>query len=471
MSRMIYSVDSLHWMTLTVGLAVRFLTIRDMIHTVCANLAVCVLLAVLHGFTAQPPAIPEYAQPEEPIRVSFRLTDGMLVVGDLRAWDHHGIDGTFGPRPWSELRPDDVWRLYRMMYDESIPAHWAALGDALLRVPDGEAHAERAFRRALRDEPGLAEFIEQLRSEYERERQAAIAAEAAERQRMLELLTPEARPWGTTRWPTLSEKERQNAVLTMRADAQRMLSEIDVVIEPVEAEYVILYTDLERPAAARVAMQLDELHEQLCIGFAIDDPAAVYWGKLVVFLHSDPDRYRAFEESVFDRPAPEHEQAVTHYEGPKVFINATTQRTDRRQQSMLRLHATLGFLHRHHTPHRLPAWANHGFANLMAEDVYRGSQVEVGTRPRALEIIRSGAPFGRVFSFDYRQRWSDRDREGIGVSTLTVEYLAKLDTAAFRQWVTSVKLGSPWEQALADAYGMRPAELVERVRRFYLVND
>ncbi len=54
----------------------------------------------------------------EPVRVRFRLADGVAVTGSLTRWDADGFDGTFGRRQWFEFKNEYVWHVHRSVMDQ-----------------------------------------------------------------------------------------------------------------------------------------------------------------------------------------------------------------------------------------------------------------------------------------------------------------------------------------------------------------
>ena len=204
---------------------------------------------------------------DDPIRVRFRMMDGMKVDGTLTEWDSTGIDGTFGPRQWTELDARDVWTLYRKLMDLDAAVDWVALGRVLLLCsldqPAAAKNAERAFARARRLDPEVEDSIAVAREEVAMIGAARdAAAEEAEAEK-LETGTPEARDWRSEPWPVLTQAEQNAAVLTMRADAAALLKRIDFDLAPVETEYFLFYSDLPRRESATWARDLDRMYAKV----------------------------------------------------------------------------------------------------------------------------------------------------------------------------------------------------------------
>ena len=128
---------------------------------------------------------------EEPVFVRFQLADGVQLAGTMTEWDATGFDGSFGRRQWLELAPRDAWRLYVLVMDQNSPVQWVDLGAALLKVHDGGAWAERAFRRGLELDAAVAEKIETARTAARAAEQKQVEQERTIEQQKLRTSSPE----------------------------------------------------------------------------------------------------------------------------------------------------------------------------------------------------------------------------------------------------------------------------------------
>jgi hypothetical protein len=258
------------------------------------------------------------------VKVQFKLRDGITISGVMTAWDESGIDGTFGRRLWRDIRPRDIVRLHRHFIDRDDADDWIALGRRLLLVglddPKSTTFAEQMFATALAKDTTCADRIDAARTlvEDERARRAAIAAKAeAER---LRTMTPEAHPWPADPWPKLNPSERDSADKIMRADAAAMLKKAGMTLAPVESRYFLLYTDLSRREAATWIKELDLMYGRLAAQFLVEPGENVFWGKAVVFVFTERDRFQLVEAESFQHLPPEWESGVCHPVGPKVFL-------------------------------------------------------------------------------------------------------------------------------------------------------
>jgi len=415
----------------------------------------------------------------KPLPVRFQLADGVRVTGTMSAWDADGFDGTFGRRLWVELVADDVWKLYRLVIDPAEAGQWVNLGRVLLQTADGVSWAERAFRRAVDLDSSVAPGIDAARREaaevarVARERAEAIAAER------LKTGTPEADAWPADPWPTLTADEQDAATEVLKTDAGEMLGRAGLLIEPIETPDFLVYGDIERLEAARWAIRLDAVAARLRRLMRLAEDRPIFWGKAVVFIFGDQDRFRLLEVESFGQLVSRQRVGICHLEGPKVFMNFFRAEDQELFFTNLVHELVHGFMHRYHTPRRLPAWANEGLAEYVAAAVVGErsleSTIHEARRRQGLSFIRSGAPVEAVLDLAYNGdpagTWPGPGGIGEAVSPLLIELMIGQQPQRFVGWVQAVKAGKEWEVALAEEFGVPRARLLDTFVRYYKVND
>lgn len=411
-----------------------------------------------------------------PIEVRFRLVDGVRLTGTLTHWDDEGVDGSFGWRAWSSIDYRDVWRILSRVCDQERAADWARMGGVMLVValdqPRAESWADRAFRRAERIDPEASALVADARDRaraLRREREERRMAEDAER---LRTLTPEANEWRADPWPHVTEEEQVEAVATMKADAARMLELAGLDLRPIETDYFLFYSDMPRTESSRWAKQLDTMYARLAEQFGLPEKDNIFWGKAVIFVFNDRDRFRLMEAQAFGQLAPEWASGMCHPQGPKVFVNFYRRPEDTIFAALL-VHETVhGFMHRYLTPRRLPTWANEGFADYLASVLFERSPVDLQRREQGLRWIRGGGDVNAILDLEYADgTWPGEDGIGYNVGYLMVELMIRDRPRDFGAWVDAVKQGMPWEEALQTKFGVDRAALVDAFVRFYRVND
>lgn len=452
-----------------------------------AKLAVVLLLMILGSSITQaaedarpcdPGAIIELDSPRS---IKFVLRDGVAVRGELASWSSIGIDGSFGERAWREINAADVWRILRLVFNESglrgDAQAWVCAGRILLDVPGGEKDAEGAFRRALRMDAAMTEAIAAARAEVKRlqlERQLEQEAADAEK---LRTQSPESKDWGDAPWPQLDADAQRAAVRVLRADAKKILEGVSLSIQPVETDYFLFYSDMPRRETAKWALELDRMYKVLARTFELEPGANIFWGKAVIFVFNERQTFVDVERDVFRQLLSNDTQGICHPIGPKVFVNFYRQPDDMDFATILVHEAVHGFVHRFQTPRRLPTWANEGFADYLATNSFRGSRRGADLRSVARAFVRDGGNVNHILDMDYEHpgsaapAWPGPNAVGYAVGYLLVDLMIRDRPRAFGKWVEAVKAGKDWEEALVEDFGVSRAKLVEVFRRYYLVND
>ncbi len=409
------------------------------------------------------------AQQPEPLRVRFRLADGVWVAGDMTAWDGEGIDGSFGRRLWSELLAEDVWKLHALVIDRGDASQWIGAGRALLGVEGGAPWADRAFRRALAIDPGAGDRIEAARRDAA---EAQRRRDEARRAHRLETRSPEAAAWPADPWPALSDEERAEAVAAMKADAEAILRRAGLPLEPLETPRFLLYSDLERVEAARWALRLDAVEAALGRLLGVGESHTVFFGKAAVFIFAEQDRFRLVEAESFDQLVRLERVGICHPVGPKVFVNLHRVSDADAFADALTRETVHGFMHRYQTPRRLPPWANEGLAAHVSGLVDGESPVVLARRRLGLEYVRRGGDVQAVLGWTYEEGgWPGPGAAGEGVAALLVELMVAQRPVEFVAWVGAVKSGKDWEAALREDYGVPRERLIETFIAYYRVND
>lgn len=427
----------------------------------------------------------------KPIAVRFELADGVRVSGEMTSCDIDGFDGSFGRRLWTELALDDAWNLHQRVMDAQSAGDWINLGRVMLLLAPTQkpaaAKAETAFRRAL-------QLNAEAKDEIERVKEAVAAMQKAQRDALrraesekLTTLSPETgpnmqpgNPWPATIWPVLSEQDQAAAVFTMKADAERTLKQAGATITPVETAHFIVYSELDRARTADWALRLERILTGL--EFVLNpgvDPSARKkplqiqpWGKVVVFIWDQQDRFKMVEAESFRHLVPNSAIAVSHFSGPKAFVNCWRDLDDEAFEWALITETVHALMHHCGSPRRLPAWANEGLAELIAARANKFSNLGRDRRKQALEFIRKDGNVNAILDLKYEDAtFPGPDGVGTPVGGLVLELMMNEKPAKLVQWIVKVKIGKDWVAAMKEDYGSPREEVVGIATQFYRVND
>ena len=430
------------------------------------------ILAVMTGLTGLAGLGPLPGPLPEPLQVRFKLADGVQVAGMMAAWDAEGFDGSFGRREWVDLIADDVWRLYRRVMADQDAGQWVDLGGVLLLMDDGESQAQKAFTQALRLDRTVTDRIDAARLVAEEARRQRAELQRAIEAERLNTRSPEAGPWPADPWPPLTADEQQTALSVMRNEAQQIARQAMLPIAPIETDYVLFYSDMPRLQAAKLARMLDRTYDEISRLVGLRDGRNIFWGKAVVLVFKDQDRFRLVEAETFGQLVPLKVTGMCHPVGPKVFISCYATADDDELAATLVREMVHGYLHRFGTPKRLPAWANEGLAEYVVAASVKADPADDALRRLALQFIRSGGNVQAVLDLKYADdTWPGPNEIGRAVGFLLIELMIRENPAGFGAWVRAVKRGDDWPEALRARYGVSRSRLVGAFVQYYLVND
>lgn len=415
---------------------------------------------------------------EQPLRVRFELVDGAEVAGRITGWDEEGFTGSFGRRSWTDVRPEDVWRLYRTLMDRNSAEQWINLGRVLLlaesdNADDARENAEKAFRMAIRLDDDAADAVDAVREQVRQIRAQREQRRREIEQEKLDTDNPEGRDYPAEPWPALTDQQQQLNTEVMKGHGRSAMERAGVDATLIETGRFLFYSEMDSADALRWARLLDRCYETLAGVLDLDRAGNIFWGKAVVLAFDDYDRFRLTEAELFKHLSPRSTFGLMHPRDEQVFINTWRNPDEVAFGELLCRLTTYAVLHRHVAPKRLPAWANDGLGYYVSARTFEQSLVEQMKRPFGLRFVREHPEdVPKLLSLDYGdEHWPGPDDIGPSVGYLFVELLLREDARAFAQWVRAVKTGDDWPDALAESYGVSLSNIVQHFVRWYRVND
>ena len=407
---------------------------------------------------------------DRPIEIRARAVTGATFAGKLTSWTESGFDGSFGERQWADLVAPDLKRVFGQVMDRKRAAHWVLLGELLAAAKDGRKLSDEAFGQA-RKLGAPAGDIDAART---RGAAAAIAREERERMDREKRLQEDALPDDSTAkpWPVLTDAQRTDATERMRQEAVAALDVAGIKPEFVETDTFLLYGDLPKAEMQRLGKQLDAMYERVAGMLAVPKGVNIFWGKAVILCFEKQDTFRLVEAAVFKMKAPPSLRGICHMRGPQVYISIYRGNDETEFVSTL-IHETLhGVIHRYATPMRLPDWANEGFAEWVARECFPASRVDASRRPQGLAFFRQGGDAQKVMALSGTDgTWPGDNAIGYSVGYLLVDLMIADRAQKFGAWVKAVKGGKPWQQALAEDFGVDAARLAQSASQWYRTND
>ncbi|MDY7109782.1 MAG: hypothetical protein SYC29_14195, partial [Planctomycetota bacterium] len=294
----------------------------------------------------------------------------------------------------------------------------------------------------------------------------------AARAQRLATASPEAKDRPATPWPALTASEQAEALEKIQGRAREILQHAGLPLVATETDHLLLYCSMSQERAGHWAERLEETYTLLADRVNLPAGANVFHGKAVVFIIPDRDRFRLVEAEAFNQLVDDATDGICHPVGPDVFIVCHRVEDDDRLGDVLVRQFVHGFMHRHRTPRRLPAWANEGIAEYYSSVVFRNTTLDRERRGAAVSFIRRGGDVAGVLDMTYEEKMSpQRFRLASAVGALVIEVMIREQPERFAQWVSAVKEGIDWETSLAEDFGVPRAALVQTVTRYYMMND
>jgi hypothetical protein len=402
---------------------------------------------------------------ETPLSIRVKMADGRTVSESLRAWDGDGFEGSAGRVLWADLVAADVNRTLRKVIDDRDPKQQLLLGRALLSTADGGRMGDSALRQAVRKDGSLQQAADKARAEGEELRRVA-----AER-RLRAVLPGGGKDSAVPLWPIATDAQRAEDLEEMRNFTKGALRSVNARWTPLETEYWVIYSDLNRGETAELGKRMDRMYLKVAEMFALPAGLNLFHGKGVCVVSGEESRFKAIEMAAFNQVVPPGCIGLCHMIGPKVIVNAWRSPDDDQFMATLVHEATHGIMHRYGTPARLPIWAEEGYAEFVAARSFESSPVDRGRRPQGIGFIRSGQSTLPFFQGDAASgSWPGPNAEGYALGYLAICLMIDQRGNAFGEWVKDVKTGMPWEAALKAHFRCDAAGLAAIVEDWYRRN-
>lgn len=287
--------------------------------------------------------------------------------------------------------------------------------------------------------------------------------EAAERARHDE----ERRAWvarlkarGVEPWP---EKTAADHALAL-ARSRKMVDEVIGMLpgtQLYETEHFLLVSNIPPPQVAPYVRSLDRMYDWMCELYGIPAGAQVWLGgKAPIFAFLTHGQFTAFEERYFHMK-PEGLYGLCHQSADGDVVIACFRGNDPNDFGQMLVHETShGFIHRYKSKARLPSWVNEGMAELIGAEMVPRSTSVANRERQALVHLRQEPSLAGFFAANPIQGWQ------YGVASSINRFLLQTDRRKYAHFIELLKEGLKWDEALQQAYGGTPAELVSQYGRW-----
>ncbi|MFO0830109.1 MAG: hypothetical protein U0572_18350 [Phycisphaerales bacterium] len=408
--------------------------------------------------------------PPQPMKAT--LANGKTIAGAIARWDDAGFEGAIGRYRWDDFKPIEAYRVRKKLIEPLGDARRGRMIELVAwcwSVGD-ERLADRAADDARRWGAQDAELARAQADGAARKAERAAQAERAEREK-LRTRSPEAESFKEGLWPAVSDADRPKHVQELRAEVTTKLAAAGREATPIDSRHALIYSDLGAVDASRRGADVDDFVGACLAKLGLPKESLPFWGKLVVVVADNADRFRLLEASAFRQLANADDTVFTHYDGPKAFVIVYARSDPTGANLDMWRGVAQAFLHRYLSATRPPPWANEGLADWLVASFPKGRGLDEPLRKAGLAFLRGGGSLEQVVDMTYDGAWPGKDGIGRAVGYLLVGLMIEQEPARFRKFIAAVKQGKPWKQAMADDFGVPLPQFLDVARRYYRTND
>ena len=257
-------------------------------------------------------------------------------------------------------------------------------------------------------------------------------------------------------WPELTPQEHEEWIAKHKAFVEEVKQKMGgKSLALVETKYYLFYTDMSPQKVGIYIAYLDAMYEELCKAFSIPAGKNIWCGKCVVVAFAEEGSFRTLESVVFDNPGA-MAQGICHSSSDGRVVISCWKGDHEAFFANVLVHETAhGFIHRWKSTVHIPSWVNEGIADWVANAVVKDGEVP-RRQKSSVERVRQTGSLGGTFFDESRniESWQ------YGVASTLVEMLLRKDAARYRTLLTAIKEGHSSTDALQQAYGLSPEELI-----------
>ena len=212
---------------------------------------------------------------------------------------------------------------------------------------------------------------------------------------------------------------------------------------------------------------LDKMYEWMCRLYGVPRDHKVWLGgKAPIFAFLEQQQFDAFEERFF----PEARESLrslaniyglSHLNATGEVIISCYRGNDPNDFAQMLVHETShGFIHRYKTKARLPNWVDEGMADLIGAEMAPASTAVKNREYKALQQLAQQRSLGGMFA-------AERIEAGhYGMASNLNRFLLQSNRENYVRFIEALKEGQKWEEALHNAYGSTPDQLLAAYARW-----
>jgi hypothetical protein len=295
---------------------------------------------------------------------------------------------------------------------------------------------------------------------------------------------------GVNLWPALSDEEQRAVVEKQRAMLEDVKSKVpNQGMRLYETKRFLFFSDISPQMISTLFVpQLDQMYVKLCWLYGMDTNTNIFRGKAVIVAYANKESFVTFEDAIYHNPMSSFPaQGLAHQSSNGDVLISCYLGSQVTYFASVLVHETAhGFTHRFKSSARVPSWLNEGISDWVAGTVVtQDNGVRNRVRAAVQQMQSTHSLGGDLFAAEQIAPWQ------YGVVASMVDFLVKYtppspargrnsskarrakpqETACFHALLEGIKEGTPWVQALQQAYGMTPEELAQRYGEYVGVAD
>ena len=296
---------------------------------------------------------------------------------------------------------------------------------------------------------------------------AQIRKEAAREKWLERLKEREVDPWPENE----TDEEHAEALKKSREMAIEVVS-LFPNSQLHETQHFLVVSNIPSQQIAPYVASLDRMYDFMCQLYGVPRNHKVFLGgKAPIFAFLERDDFNAFEERYF----PEAKETIralgnvyglSHLSKTGEVTISCFRGNDPNDFGQMLVHETShGFIHRYKTKAQLPNWVDEGMADLIGAEMVPASTAVRNREMKALEQIAQQRSLGGLLKAERIEGWQ------YGAASNLNRFLLQSNRQHYVRFIEALKDGMKWDEALNDAYGATPDELLREYGRRINVPD
>lgn len=268
-------------------------------------------------------------------------------------------------------------------------------------------------------------------------------------------------------WPdTESDDDHAIALAKSREMIEEVISERPGT-ELHETEHFLFASNMPREQVAPYVAYLDKMYSWMCRLYGVPNGQKVWLGgKAPIFAFVEREQFEAFEEKYFPDARQQLGTLTNIYglchlsEGGEVVI-ACYRGDDPHDFGQMLVHETShGFIHRYKSKAQLPNWVDEGMADLIGAEMVPAAKTVKSRELKAVAQLAQQPTLGGMLTTPRIQA------SQYGMAANLNRFLLQSNRQSYVRFVECMKEGMKWEEALRDAYGSTPEEMLAHYARW-----